>query len=728
MSRINGRNRRQMSTALRGTAALLGGMVVVSAAASAADATPGSPETIESPETPVSPSIGPVSATLDQLQRQAVDLRQQVLETQAAYQQAQARAAEVSAASVSATAAADRAMRYADNLHSKVAGRPAIPGLGYVLGVLGHGDPELDEAVAAAKAQEVAMKAADEARIASEAADKKAAEAKTAWTEARSLAARIEVRIRAMEQAEKSLQKAEFPASYDVSNRQQDLRNKAALANWRAYLIALADEQIVPPAASALVDPLRLPAPLEPVLDKAGKPIPGVAQVWRIGADPLVVLPAETIRAVSHAFSHVGRPSPVNPDSYACGGFTRHVWATVGYQLPRGSVEQWETLAQVDRAQLQVGDLVYLGNRYYGIHRSGVNLGGGLWIALKPATGETVVEPLPSAAVYGVRRVTLPKPAQPTPAPVPLPGFPKIGCGEVKMPKTPEGGITGIDSTMIQHASTVVTEGTSWSIPLAEGSYTLSAEFGASGGLWSGARHTGQDFAAPIGTPVRAALAGVVSVEHPAWAGNLVRIDHGNGLETLYAHLSAVSVAPGQHVAAGTVIGAVGTEGNSTGPHLHFEVRVDGTPVDPLPLLMPSTSAAKWGGYSNGMIPTDALCHLASGSGQSLRCDAAVAFRLLDAAYRAEFGRPIAITDSYRSLAEQQSLFAAKPNLAAVPGTSNHGWGLAVDLAGGIERFGTPEYQWMVANAPRFGWMHPDWARQGGGRPEPWHFEFGRIS
>ena len=84
----------------------------------------------------------------------------------------------------------------------------------------------------------------------------------------------------------------------------------------------------------------------------------------------------------------------------------------------------------------------------------------------------------------------------------------------------------------------------------------------------------------------------------------------------------------------------------------------------------------------------------------------------------------LCITDSYRSLQAQSTLFATKPDLAATPGTSNHGWGLAVDLCGGAEAFGTPEHDWPVSNGPRFGWHHPAWARVDGSRPEPWHFEF----
>jgi murein DD-endopeptidase MepM/ murein hydrolase activator NlpD len=67
--------------------------------------------------------------------------------------------------------------------------------------------------------------------------------------------------------------------------------------------------------------------------------------------------------------------------------------------------------------------------------------------------------------------------------------------------------------------------------------------------------------------------------------GNAIVVDHGNGLATLYGHLSRFDVHQGQRVGAGDTIGAVGNTGNSTGPHLHFEVRVNGTPVDPLPYL-----------------------------------------------------------------------------------------------------------------------------------------------
>ena len=133
--------------------------------------------------------------------------------------------------------------------------------------------------------------------------------------------------------------------------------------------------------------------------------------------------------------------------------------------------------------------------------------------------------------------------------------------------------------------------------------------------------------------------------------------------------------------------------------------------------------ARRWGGYPNGLIPPSAMCGLGV-EGHRLRCDAAAAYRAMAAAFAADRGGSLCITDSYRTYAGQVRLYGHKPALAAVPGTSNHGWGLAVDLCGGIERFGTPEYAWMVANAGRFGWLHPEWADPGNGREEPWHWEY----
>ncbi|MBA3653775.1 MAG: peptidoglycan DD-metalloendopeptidase family protein [Actinobacteria bacterium] len=98
--------------------------------------------------------------------------------------------------------------------------------------------------------------------------------------------------------------------------------------------------------------------------------------------------------------------------------------------------------------------------------------------------------------------------------------------------------------------------------------------------------HTGVDFDASEGTPIHAAADGVVVSAGPQGGyGNATIIDHGNSLATLYAHQSRIAVAAGQSVKRGQVIGYVGHTGYATGPHLHFEVRVNGTPVDPMRYL-----------------------------------------------------------------------------------------------------------------------------------------------
>jgi len=121
----------------------------------------------------------------------------------------------------------------------------------------------------------------------------------------------------------------------------------------------------------------------------------------------------------------------------------------------------------------------------------------------------------------------------------------------------------------------------------------LMAGFGVRSDPFSGegAMHTGIDISAPIGTPVRATADGIVV--HAGWNGGYGRcviIDHGNNYQTWYAHLSRIDVIEGEETRQGEVLGEVGSSGRSTGSHLHYEVRISNTPVNPYRFLERATA------------------------------------------------------------------------------------------------------------------------------------------
>ena len=110
---------------------------------------------------------------------------------------------------------------------------------------------------------------------------------------------------------------------------------------------------------------------------------------------------------------------------------------------------------------------------------------------------------------------------------------------------------------------------------------TITSRYGVSSRIRSSA-HTGLDIAAPSGTPIKVVSDGTVTcASYNGSYGNLVKVDHGNGIETWYAHTSKMYVTVGQKVTAGDVIAAVGSTGNSTGAHLHLEIRINGQHVNP---------------------------------------------------------------------------------------------------------------------------------------------------
>jgi hypothetical protein len=523
--------------------------------------------------------------------------------------------------------------------------------------------------------EEAATKAANDAVATREAANKASAEAQKLADDVRKKSAAAAAKMQDW------LSQMELATA--VSGQLQDSRNAAALARWRAYLSELTAAGITAPKAAALKNPANLPRGLQPLRDGQGKVVRGAAQVSHAGR-PIRVLSAEAIRAVNAAFGLLGKDYGVaatGPDRYGCLGAARAAW-TPYTTLPNLVSKVYGQYQLVPAGSAQPGDLLLMGNRSVGLFHIGVAIGDGEMIASDESKGSVIVTSVPEN-LYAVVRPTLGRPA-----------------GQQTPPRSTDAAFA-FRCGAVQETLSVGT-GT-WVWPLPDGTFTIGTPFGQPGPMWATGMHTGQDFPAAIGTPVRAVAAGTAYVEHPAWAGNLVRIDHGNGTETLYAHLSAITIANGRRVQAGQQIGNVGALGNATG---------GGT--------------LGWGGYTNGMIPATKLCALPGGV-HALRCDAAAAYTRMAGAFRQRFGRALCITDSYRSYPQQVALYADKPSLAALPGTSNHGWGLAVDLCGGIQRFGTAEFRWMQANAARFGWVHPRWAEPGGSRPEPWHWEFGNL-
>lgn len=142
--------------------------------------------------------------------------------------------------------------------------------------------------------------------------------------------------------------------------------------------------------------------------------------------------------------------------------------------------------------------------------------------------------------------------------------------------------------------------------------------------------------------------------------------------------------------------------------------------LDRSPLPSCDTDAAVEG--TNGALADHSLCELWQ-AGEYLRPDAAMSLSALDEAFRASFGREMCLVASYRNLDTQYEMKASRGYFAASPGTSMHGWGLAIDLC--TKETGNSEvFSWLWANAPSYGWQNPSWAQLGGSKYEPWHWEF----
>jgi hypothetical protein len=136
--------------------------------------------------------------------------------------------------------------------------------------------------------------------------------------------------------------------------------------------------------------------------------------------------------------------------------------------------------------------------------------------------------------------------------------------------------------------------------------------------------------------------------------------------------------------------------------------------------------------YPNGQIPdselaTTYLYYPGTANGRRLLKSVAPYAEAMATAFYLHFGKPMYATDGYRDLATQWVVWRRYLNggaPAAIPGTSNHGKGEALDLASNINSFSSAEHKWVRENEAKYGWTHPEWARQGNGREEAWHHEF----
>lgn len=383
----------------------------------------------------------------------------------------------------------------------------------------------------------------------------------------RAAAAEVRSRAAALRAARIAIRQSRPGPGYRPASPRQRRLDRQALRSWESYLLDVARAGIVPPDAEAVADPDTLVEPFEPVHDRRGRAVPGVAETDTPDGT-LTVLSAEAVRAVSATLSTLGRPDAgdtTGGPAYTCGGLASRAWAPTGLGVPDTAETQWDTLGSVPSGAVEPGDLLFTAARGDAPSSVDVVVGDGLVVAADATTGVPAVRRVGShgAPLLGARR----------------PGLAAADGLRVAPTSTPRC----TDTAAVGEVPST-TAGRGWTLPVPAGVAPTTA-FGVAGPLWSSGSHTGLDFAAPVGTPVYAARGGVVTVERPEWAGLLVRVDHGDGLETWYAHLSAVDVVPGQRVAAGEGIGAVGSAGNSTGPHLHLEVRLDGTPFDPASVL-----------------------------------------------------------------------------------------------------------------------------------------------
>lgn len=444
------------------------------------------------------------------------------------------------------------------------------------------------------------------------------------------------------------------PEGLPQTRTEQESWNAAAAKSWKQYRASLRRLGVKAPSARSL---------------KASRGI-GTATV---GSRTVEVLPVQTIRMMDALVARIG-------DDYSTRR-TNGAWSCSslidvpgGYGLSGTPAQLYAQTVKVDAKKPQRGDLVFTANKASGVHHVGVYVGGGRMIDAPGTRAQVGVSKIP-AKPFAVTR-------------------PALGAGK----NTPPKGTAKTPTTVCNATKPIAATRQGWTFPLKQGSYSFSAGFGMGGGMWQ-STHTGQDLAAPTGTPIFASRGGVVSLQEVGWAGTLITVTHPDGTAERYAHSSKVLVEDGQTVNSGDEIALVGSRGNSTGPHLHFEIQVNGQFIDPMPVLVQFLtnrgSGTGWGGYSNGQVPRGVLCPTGD---TFLRCDVAQRARRLSAGFQRTFGEPLDITTGYRDIVGQIQR-GPEGTLVDIPGTSPYGWGTRFTV-GSLSK---SQRAWVAARAGKLG-------------------------
>ncbi|GAA2072717.1 peptidoglycan DD-metalloendopeptidase family protein [Aeromicrobium tamlense] len=445
------------------------------------------------------------------------------------------------------------------------------------------------------------------------------------------------------------------PEGLPQTRAEQEAWNDRVATAWTSYRKRLARLGVKAPSAARL---------------KATKGV-GTATV---GSRTVQVLPAQTIRMIDALVGRIGQDYSARNASpaWSCGGVVN---VKNGYDLRGTPAQLYARTVKVPTDEILRGDLVFSANKKSGIHHVGVYVGDGLMIDAPATRAQVGVSEVP-AKPYAVTR-------------------PSLGSGR----NTPPNGSADSPTTVCNATRPVAATRQGWTFPLKQGSYSISAGFGMGGSMWQ-STHTGQDLAAPTGTPIYASRGGTVSLQEVGWAGTLITISHPDGTAERYAHSSKVLVEDGQTVSSGDEIALVGSRGNSTGPHLHFEIQVDGQFIDPMPVLvqfLTNNGAGKgWGGYSNGQVPRGVLCAVGD---TMLRCDVAKRAKRLAADYAREFrGERLDFATGYRDIVGQIQR-GPEGTLVDIPGTSPFGWGTRFEL-GDLSK---AQSAWVAKRAAKLG-------------------------